>query len=224
MAEARRFRLRATYTKAGRLARMSHLEIARALEYAVRRSGLPFAISEGFSPHMKIAFGSALPVGVGSTCEIFDLQLIQYVPAARALEALQASSVADLMVTDVVYIENGAAAASVAYPRSSYVARFEFEQDDEDDKAAIQDALDRLVVPETIERERKGKVKVLEVDNFLPDMPEVEGDSLYFDLVARKDGSLRPDVFLQGCLDATAAADPTFPKLRIAQVTRVAQS
>jgi radical SAM-linked protein len=105
---------------------MSHLEIARALEYAVRRSGLPFAISEGFSPHIKIAFGSALPVGVGSTCEIFDLQLTQYVPAARALEALQASSVADLMVTDVTYIENGAAAASVAYPRSSYIARFEF--------------------------------------------------------------------------------------------------
>ncbi len=52
---------------------LSHLELARALERAVRRAQLPFAVSQGFSPHMRIAFGAALPVGVGGTAEIFDL-------------------------------------------------------------------------------------------------------------------------------------------------------
>ena len=69
------FRLRSTYIETGRLAMLSHLEVAHTLERTVRRAGLPFAVSQGFSPHMKIAFGAALPVGVGSTCEIFDLQL-----------------------------------------------------------------------------------------------------------------------------------------------------
>ena len=64
------FRLRLTFAKQGRLAMLSHLEVARALERTVRRAGLPYAVSQGFSPHMLIAFGAALPVGVGGTHEL----------------------------------------------------------------------------------------------------------------------------------------------------------
>ena len=53
------FRLRLTFAKQGRLAMLSHLEVARALERTVRRAGLPYAVSQGFSPHMLIAFGAA---------------------------------------------------------------------------------------------------------------------------------------------------------------------
>ena len=80
MADPRLFRLRVTFHETGRLAMLSHLELARALERAVRRAQLPFAVSQGFSPHMRIAFGAALPVGVGGTAEIFDLFLTDYVP------------------------------------------------------------------------------------------------------------------------------------------------
>lgn len=82
MADPRLFRLRVTFRETGRLAMLSHLELARALERAVRRAQLPFAVSQGFSPHMRIAFGAALPVGVGGTAEIFDLFLTDYVPGA----------------------------------------------------------------------------------------------------------------------------------------------
>ena len=88
MEQLPRFILRATYIERDRLALLSHLEVARALERTVRRSGLPFTVSAGFSPHMKIGFGAALPVGVGSTCEIFDIQLKRYVPEGEALAAL----------------------------------------------------------------------------------------------------------------------------------------
>ena len=73
MAEQQTFRMRITFAKQGRLALLSHLEVARAIERAVRRAQLPFAVSQGFSPHMKIAFGAALPVGVGGTHEMVDL-------------------------------------------------------------------------------------------------------------------------------------------------------
>ena len=83
------FRLRVTYAETGRLVMLSHLEIARALERAVRRAGLPYAVSQGFSPHMKQAFGSALPVGVGGLEEIFDVSLTDYVPPEEALARLR---------------------------------------------------------------------------------------------------------------------------------------
>ncbi len=154
MAELRRFHLRATYIERDRLAMLSHLEVARALERTVRRAQLPYAISQGFSPHMKIAFGAALPVGVGSTCEIFDLQLTEYVPPVRALEALQRASVPDLMVQECAYIESNARAASVAFPLSVYEVRFSH-------------PVAAVLVPENVTVVRKRKEKVLYVADFL---------------------------------------------------------
>ena len=182
------FRLRSIYVERDRLAMLSHLEVAHALERVVRRAGLPFAISQGFSPHMKIAFGSALPVGVGSTCEIFDLQLTRYVPPAEALEALQAASAPDLMVQSCAYIENNAPAASVAFPFSTYEVRFAGE-------------VGSIEVPETVTIVRKRKEKVLTVADFLaePFALSPDGRRATLTLEAKPTGSLRVDVLLESC-------------------------
>lgn len=137
MADPRLFRLRVTFRESGRLSMLSHLELARALERAVRRAQLPFAVSQGFSPHMRIAFGAALPVGVGGTAEIFDLFLTDYVPALRALAALQEASPADLYPIEARYIEARDAAASVALPVSTY-------------EVVLSEAPRAVVVPEAI--------------------------------------------------------------------------
>ena len=194
------FRLRATFIERDRLAMLSHLEVAHALERTVRRAGLPFAVSQGFSPHMKIAFGAALPVGVGSTCEVFDLQLREYVAPGKALAALQQASVPDLMVQDCCYIENNAPAASVAFPFSTYEAHF---------SAPVAS----VVVPETITVVRKRKEKTLVVNEFLAEPFAIDGDSVTFTLEAKPTGSLRPDVLLQHC---DCGAD-------IVSITRIAQ-
>ena len=194
------FRLRSTFIERDRLAMLSHLEVAHALERTVRRAGLPFAVSQGFSPHMKIAFGAALPVGVGSTCEVFDLQLREYVAAGKALESLQLASVPDLMVQECHYIENAAPAASVAFPFSTYEVRFDA-------------PVDEIVVPETITVVRKRKEKVLVVSEFLVEPFAVEGNRATFALEAKPTGSLRPDVLLQNC---DCPAD-------VVSITRIAQ-
>ena len=187
MADPQQFRLRVTFCKKGRLALLSHLEVAHALERAVRRAGLPFAISQGFSPHMKIAFGAALPVGVGSTCEIFDLQLTSYVPAQEALALLQQASVEDLMCTEAAYIEPKAKAASVAYPVSTYTAR-------------LTCAPHALPVPSVVTVVRKKKVKQLRVADYLVGDMRLEGAEVTFSLEAKPTGSLRPDKLLEACL------------------------
>lgn len=194
MAEPQVFRLRATFCKQGRLALLSHLEVARALERAVRRAGLPFAVSQGFSPHMKIAFGAALPVGVGGTHEIFDLQLTRYVAPDQVLAALQAASTPDLMVKACRYIEPRAAAASVAYPFSTYRAQLTY-------------APAQLPVPQTISVVRKRKERQLEVAEFVCGEMKLEGSVLTFTLEAKPTGSLRPDLLLQACCAEANASE-----------------
>lgn len=209
MPDPRLFRLRVTFCKQGRLALLSHLEVARALERAIRRAELPFAVSQGFSPHMKIAFGAALPVGVGGTHELFDLQMTRYVAPSAALEALQAASVPDLMCKACEYIEPHAEAASAAYPVSTY-------------RALLSYAPEALPVPDEITVVRKKKEKVLHVADFLVGEMELVGAVATFSLEAKPTGSLRADVLLRSCLEEYNKQIADEP-LRTCTVTRIGQ-
>lgn len=184
------FRLRVTYAETGRLVMLSHLEMARAMERAVRRAGLPYAVSQGFSPHMKIAFGAALPVGVGGMNEIIDVSLTEYVVPGKALAALQAASAPDLMPHEARYVTKEDAAASVAYPISTY-------------EAVLDGCAEGLALPEEVRVVRKKKEKVLVPAEFLCAPMKAEGNTLTFVLEAKPTGSLRPDVLLDAMLEGT---------------------
>lgn len=68
-------KLRLKITKGEAVRYLAHLDFARAVERAIRRAKLPVAYSEGFNPHMKMAFASALGLGVTSDAEYMDLEL-----------------------------------------------------------------------------------------------------------------------------------------------------
>jgi len=63
-------KLETVFCKKGQLKYISHLDIVRLFQRAVRRAGLPVTISQGFTPHYKIGFSNALKLGVESEGEI----------------------------------------------------------------------------------------------------------------------------------------------------------
>lgn len=83
-------KIRAKITKGEEIRYISHLDYASALERSIRRAGLPAAYSEGFNPHMKIAFASALAVGVTSEAEYMDVELKEPMDAQEFAEKLRA--------------------------------------------------------------------------------------------------------------------------------------
>lgn len=70
---------RARVTKDEPLRYISHLDYASTMQRAIRRAKLPAAYSEGFNPHMKLSFASALAVGVTSDAEYMDFELTERV-------------------------------------------------------------------------------------------------------------------------------------------------
>jgi len=66
-------RLIAKHSKEDRIKYISHLDMMRTFQRAIRRAALPVAFTQGFSPHPKIAFASALPVGLTSEGEYLDI-------------------------------------------------------------------------------------------------------------------------------------------------------
>ena len=68
-------KMRLDITKGEAIRYISHLDFARLMERALRRAKLPVAYSEGFNPHMKMAFASALSLGVTSDAEYLDVEI-----------------------------------------------------------------------------------------------------------------------------------------------------
>ena len=216
------FLMRVKYVKRGRLAYLSHLETIRSMERIIRRAGLPYAITEGFNPHMKVSFGPALPVGAGSDGEYLDLRLREFVKPAEALERMQATSVADLQPIACEYINMRADAVTVAFPVSDWLAVVENTNVEE-----LGNALDTLMARGYIEVARKpkkgrgpAKVKQISFENRLLGKPQMEqlgkDVAVRFTTCAQDEGSLRPDKFLAAMLEPLGERAP-----RVAALTRL---
>lgn len=215
------FRLRVGYEIRDRLAFLSHLETVHSMERVVRRANLPFAITQGFSPHMKIAFGPALPVGAGSSCEYFDVRLKEFVEPAQALDALKAAAPANLMPISCEYIPHDADAIDVAYPVSVWEAAIDL-----NDAAfkAVDDAFTELVDRGYIEVEKKKGCKVtvkrVEFDGRLIDGPHLEDEGgrarVRFSTFQGNEGALRPDKFIAAALDGVEGSPQRSSLMRIA--------
>lgn len=70
-----RQKLRIRFSKQGDLRLVSHRDLARAVERLFRRAELPLAMTEGFHPHPKISFVSALALGIEGKNEVMEVIL-----------------------------------------------------------------------------------------------------------------------------------------------------
>ncbi len=82
-------RLRLRFTKQGDAALLSHLDLLRLLDRALRSAALPMSFSAGFHPLPRLQVGHALPLGVHGGGELLDLELAEVVPPVTLINALQ---------------------------------------------------------------------------------------------------------------------------------------
>ena len=70
-------RMLGVFEKGERVRHIGHLDIQRAVQRGLRRSGLPVAYSGGFNPHIQVAFASALSTGACGRREIMDVKMAE---------------------------------------------------------------------------------------------------------------------------------------------------
>ena len=71
------------------MALLSHLDVMRLLERALRRSGLPVSYSGGFHSLPRLQIALALPLGVEAFGEWMDLEFVEPVEAETMRQQLQ---------------------------------------------------------------------------------------------------------------------------------------
>jgi len=113
-------RLRLKFGKLGTMALISHLDLMRLWERALRRAGLPIAYSEGFHPLPKISIAKALPLGQTSSAELIDIELTAVVPPEEFVARLQAQLPAEIPLYEVVEVPLYDPSAEKLITRASY--------------------------------------------------------------------------------------------------------
>ncbi len=204
------FRLRVSFVKNGRLRFLSHLEVVHALERAVRRTELEYAVTQGFNPRMKIAFGPALPVGTAGLDEAFDLWLARLVPSDEAYRMLRASTPEGLAPTEARYVNERGPSLTAAMTLASYEVVVE---DPGMGPGRFAEALAGVIGSGSLAIEHKGAHKVYDLTVCLPEGAQVseEPGRGVVSMTVRMGawGSLRPEALVRealGRMDAQEAS------------------
>lgn len=95
-------RVRLRFAKRGRLRFLSHRDVARSFERAVRRAGVPVSHSHGFSPHPRLSWVGAAPTGAASEAEYVEMGLTREVDPALLCAAMDRALPDGLDVLEVV--------------------------------------------------------------------------------------------------------------------------
>jgi radical SAM-linked protein len=72
-------RLRVRFCRGEELKFISHLDMMRLWQRALRRAEIPLAYSQGFSPHPRISLAVPLAVGITSQAELMDIFCTKWV-------------------------------------------------------------------------------------------------------------------------------------------------
>jgi len=183
-------RFRVWFRKGERVRYISHLDVLRAWERAIRRTGLPLAYSQGFTPHPKIAFASPLPLGFIGECEVMDVTLDERVDVDDFRARLKPESSDDLAVVDIAEVALTVPPPQAALLWADYrvdVTGIGLPEAD----AAIGSFLGRSEFPWT--EERKDKAKTYNLRSAVASLS-----------AAAADGAVRLDMRLQADQEMTA--------------------
>ncbi|TWJ17598.1 radical SAM-linked protein/radical SAM family uncharacterized protein [Geobacter argillaceus] len=113
-------RIRLRFTKTGTTRFLSHLEMINLFSRAVSRAGIPIRFSQGFHPHPKFSFATALSVGVESLAEYLDMEVAPGFGAEAVLARLNQALPKGMTVLEAWSVHPKATSLSVIMERVRY--------------------------------------------------------------------------------------------------------
>ena len=143
-------RLRITFTKQGTTRYISHLDLARAVERALNRAGLPVAYTQGFNRRPRLSLAAALPLGYTSEAEVADVWLTDVVSPETFHERLALCLPPGIGVRQVVEVPLTSPSIQQQMMASIYEVSFL----DPVDEALLRSRVAEIMAADTLMRER----------------------------------------------------------------------
>ena len=184
------YAVRLCFYKRGSLSFIAHLDLVRTLTKAISRAGIPVRYSEGFNPHPRLSFATAMSIGLESDCEFLDIRLTKTVDPRLLMQAFNESLTEELQATDAYLPE--AKFTDIAY--SSYEIRILTDGASEDLAARCERALNNG--PVVVFKRSKGGDKDTDISGGIREASVTyEGGALLLRCVLKADnaGFINPE-------------------------------
>lgn len=193
---------RIEFSKGPKTRFISHLELMHAFARALRRAQIPLAFSEGFNPHPKMSFASAVAVGMLSDKEYLDLELREEMSAGEILARLKASLPPGLDVRECKELKHKTQALMAMVDTAQYEVKTKLKA--EVAKKEIDEAIVQMLQKDHLIIEKHGK-RGLENKDIRPGIyalscKHCDPSAAYFEMVvqAGSKGNIRPEEVMQG--------------------------
>ena len=201
-ASEKNMRMLAVYHKGEEIAFISHLDIQRTLQRAMRRAQIPLAYSQGFNPHPKLSFASAVATGHTSDCEWFEAELSREMDPASFSRSINAVMPAGLSVTDAVPAPEGFGSLSALTRAAEYEICLYVRTGAEQADAALTEL---LAGPVMMEKKTKSGIRTVDIrpEIIEASVAEAEEGKITLRVLGRlqADGGLRADMLVRALFD-----------------------
>ena len=202
---------RAEITKGDELRYVSHLDYANIFIRAFDRAKLPMAYSEGFNHHMKVAFASALSLGVSSEAEYMDFELTKELCQPEVFDRLRAQLPPGIQLRELRLMQGKHKALMAESDEARYTLHVPYRGTEDEAQAAIKaynaakEVLFHRVTPKK-KREIETKQYMIQ-----PVTARLQGEELVLQMDIRitQSGSVKPLEILRAIADQFGlAVDP----------------
>lgn len=139
------------FEKGLRLRHIGHLDLMRAMQRALRRSGLPLRYSQGFNPHILLTFAAPLSVGMPGKREIMEVPIEGEMTGEAFLSKLRSALPPDLPCLSARPVDDRHPAPMALLTAAVYQAQLETVPD------GFSDAVARFLNQKEIPAVRKTK-------------------------------------------------------------------
>ncbi len=187
--------MRARFCKKDSAVYFSHLDLNRAVMRALRRSGIPFWSTGGFSPHPYCIFAQPLSLGFESEGELFDFRVTDDFDP----QALMAAFPESLKILEIYPPED--------HFKTIAWADYRVELRTEADAETIQKAFEG---PLTVLKKTKRSEKEVDLREFIRSITAEQsegGVTLTATIAAGNDRSLSPNYLAEGLKGAGISAE-----------------
>lgn len=191
-------KVRVKYTKTGPVRFISHLDVMRYFQKALRRAEFDVTYSKGFSPHQLLSFAAPMPLGMTSVGEYFDAEFNSVTDTEDMLRRFQAVSSPYLQMTDIVILPDHAKNAMSVVSASDYEITRTKEGETHISSEELQQGLKELVSQSEIPILKKTK-KNEKITDIRPSIYSLEWkeDRIYMMLAAGSQDNLKPELVME---------------------------
>ena len=203
------YRIRSRFTKTDLMKFISHLDLVRMMERSLRRSNIPMAFTQGFDPHPKISFATALPIGVSSEGEYMDIEVSEQVDLDIFKSSMNEQLPNGLKILQCRYVHEKSKALMAAIEFSTYIVNCQLEANI--DEQLLNKTLDDFMNNESIfitkvVNKRNNEIKKeIDIRPLIRSIEIISNTDKQFiikmNVVTGSNGNLKPEVVIESFMD-----------------------